>query len=55
MANSKLINNVLGFVLHNINSVQYMLDTYEKVSHNVNSMLNIKHKTTAEFYTSYLQ
>ena len=55
LANSKLINNVLGFVLHNINSVQYMLDTYEKVSHNVSSMLNIKHKITAEFYTSYLQ
>ena len=42
LTNSKLINNVLGFVLHNINNDQYMLDTYEKVSHNVSSMLNIK-------------
>lgn len=38
----QLANNVLGFVLHNISSVQYILDTYEKVSHNISSMLNIK-------------
>lgn len=38
----QLANNVLGFVLHNINSVQYILDMYKKVSHNISSMLNIK-------------